>query len=535
MISAMTPKTTLKDAPRSPTFTEFTESKIRKDAVEDDRLDFSSKRTIAAMKITGIQPSDLEAEDIPDDNATEKELRRFEVKEQKRRNLLAELQEASASLDARDIDALISGPGFVDDNALFLAEKVKIDRQRERNRAELQRKAAWEVESQQIAIRAERDREATTRRVREQKEEKARQEHARMEQKRLRVQANIANAKDRENKKQQRLSEMVHAREEKASRNIESLLSARHGKIGQMQDKFEQNARRLTQHIDLEEEAKLQKHYVNIQRKTNVEGFLVRRGNEQHRAQMENKAHFSGRRNIVTEALANQTQEREKAAYKNIEKIDKAREHAATNWTNLAESVKEKRTLRLNKWTANREAQEAERRKHLQQLRTQLNTSEARSAEVVENYREETLCKYHASRDIFLELVDNNKERIARSDEIARDHKIGKINFHKACTESRQEQREQATNYRIEAFREQMHGQTQVEELHHLMAKARSSPVSRAGMRSPTSLAVTNRVNNILTDLGVPVPEAVLGVIADKETDGSPANTHRGHSEAQGK
>lgn len=526
----MTPKTTSKDAPS------FTDKKSRKDTVDNNRLDFSSKRTIAAMKITGIQPSDLEAELIPDDNATEKELRRFEVKEQKRKNLLAELQEASASLDARDIDALISGPGSVDDNAMFLAEKAKIDKQRERNRAELQRKVALELESQQIQIRAERDREATTRRVREQKEEKARQEQARMEQKRLRVQSNIAAAKDRDSNTQKRLSDKLHAREAQVSRNIESLLSARDGKIGQLQDKFDQNARRLTQHIGLEEEAKLQKHYINKQRKANVEGFLVRRKNEQQHARMENKATFSGRRNIVTEALAKQTQEREKVAHKNIEKIEKAREHAAENWTNLAESVKEKRTLRLDKWMANREAQEAEVRNHLQQLRAQLNTSEARSAEVAEKYREETLGKYHASREIFVELVDHNRERIARSDEIARDREIRKINFHKACNESRQEQREQATNYRMEAFREQLHGQSQVEELQHLLSlTARSSPASRAGMRSPTSLAVTSRVNNILTDLGVPVPEAVLGVVDDKETDGSPANTHRGHSEGQGK
>jgi len=524
-----TPKTTLKDAPR------FTQTKTGKD-VEDKRLDFSSKRTMAAMKITGIQPCDLEAELIPDDNATEKELRRFEVKEQKRRNLIAELREASASLDARDIDALISGPGFVDDNELFLVEKAKIDRQRERNRAELQRKAAWEVESQQIQIRAERDREATSRRVREQKEEKARQEQARMEQKRLRVQANIAAAKDRENKKQKRLSEKVHAREEQVSRNIESLLSARNGKVGQLQNKFDQNARRLTKHIELEKEAELQKHYNNTQRLHNVEGFLVRRNDEQQRAQMENKAHFSGRRNIVTEALATQIQEREKAAHKNIKKIEKAREHAATNWISLADGVKEKRALRLEKWMTNREAQDAETRKHVQKLRTQLNTSEARSVEVADKYREETLGKYHASRDIFLELVEDNKERIARSDEIAREHTISKINFHKACNESRQEQREQATSYRVEAFREQVHGQSQVEELHHLLSlTARSAPCSRAGLRSAPSPAVTSRVNEILTDLGVPVPEAILGVIDDKETDATPSNTHRIHSEAQGK
>jgi len=524
----MPPKPT-KDPPR------FT--KIVKDA-EDHCLDFSSKRIIAAMKITGIHASDLEAELFPGDNATDKELRRFEVKEQKRRNLLGELQEASESLDTRDIDALISGPGFVDSNAFFLAEKTRIDRQRERNRAELQRKAAWEVESQQVSIRAERDREATTRRLREQREDKARLEQGRMEEKRLRVQANIKAAKERENDRHKRLTEKLESREEQVSKNIETLLSARNSKIGNLQDKFDLNSRRLEEHVEMEEEAKLQKHYNNTTRMNNVAGFLARRDTEQQRSLMENKANFSGRHNLVAETLATQTQEREQTAHKNFKKIEKAREFAASNWTDLSEKVKEKRAVRQGKWMVNQEANKQQQNLQIQKLRTQLNTSEARSAEVAEKYREDTLGKYHAARDIYLEIVHDNQDRIARSDDITREHRISRINFHKACTESKQEQKEQATCYRVEAFREQLHGQSQVEELQHLLSlTARSSPCSRAGLRSPTSLAVTSRVNEILTDLGVPVPAAVLDVVEGAETEGGQAsgNTHRGHGEVQGK
>merc|ERR1719375_1622816 len=108
---------------------------------------------IAAMKVTGIMPSDLELEAMPE-GGNEKEMRRYEVMERKRYNLVQELQEAAESLDSRDIDALISGPGRVDEHGVFMEEKARIDKQRERARAELQRKAAWEVETQQAVIRS---------------------------------------------------------------------------------------------------------------------------------------------------------------------------------------------------------------------------------------------------------------------------------------------------------------------------------------------------------------------------------------------
>merc|ERR1719487_2599101 len=148
------------------------------------------------MKVTGIKASDLELEQPPE-TGSEKEMRRHQVMEQKRYNLVQELQEAAESLDGRDIDALITGPGPVDGHSAFLAEKARIDKQRERARAELQRKAAWEVETQQAVIHQKKDWDSMVRRITEQKEEKARKSQARMEEKRQKVESNVKAARER--------------------------------------------------------------------------------------------------------------------------------------------------------------------------------------------------------------------------------------------------------------------------------------------------------------------------------------------------
>jgi len=491
---------------------------------------------IAAMKVTGIQPADLELELAPPENGSEKEMRRHEVMERKRYNLVRELQEAAESLDTRDVDALISGPGRVDEHTVFLEEKAKIDKQRERARAELQRKAAWEVESQQAVIRSARDWENTARRIAEQKEEKAKQEQDRLEARRLKVEGNVKAARERQRDERQRIISKLKETNDKVSNNLEALLKERESRRGETQAKVEENQRRLEKHQEMEEEAKYRKHMNNAKRMDELEGWIERRDKDLAKAQMDAKAHFSDRIHIVEEKKAAEAQERQKTASMHWKKLEKARENAALAENAKAENAKEKRTQRLEKWTLNRQAKNKERRTRQQQLQSALNMSAERSAQLVNEYREATIGRYAGVREIFTELVQENKERLDRSDETTREHRIGRITFEKARTESREDQKRQATCYRVEAFRERVAGQTQVEELHHLLNLSLRAQSPRSGGRNSATPTIRNRVDAILTELGVPITEKTEGA-GGEETEGgqTSGNGGRGHGEAQGK
>lgn len=503
----------------------------------DHGLDLQNPRTIAALKVTGIQLSDLELDPQPAEGSSDIEIRRHEVKSLKVNRLLGELRETAESLDTRDVDALISGPGRVDERAVFQEEKARIDKQRERAKAELQRRAAWEVETQQAVIRQSKDLDIMSRRIAEQKEEKARKESAWREAKRTKVETNIKAARDRQMEDRKRMMDKIKETDERVDNNLENILKERGARKGWVQEKADEAARRLQEHEYTLFQTAMRKHLNNTKRTAELEGWIDRRDKDQMRSQMEAKGHSDCRRQAVLDGQATDAQEREKAATRTLRKLEKAREHAATNWSLLAETAKEKRTQQLERWTQNRQAQTAERRKRDQDMRAAMNKSGERTAQVVAEYRQATIGRYTGIRQIFDELVAENKERLDRSDETTREHRLDKISYQKACGESRDDQKKQANSYRVECFRERVAGQTQVEELHYLLnLSMRSSSPSRSGARSAASAAIGNRVNNILTDLGVPIPESTGVAEGEEAESGQPsANAGRGHGEAQGK
>lgn len=505
-------------------------------------IDFHNPRMVAAMKVTGIQPSDLDMETAPMEGSSEMEMRRYEVMDRKRFNLLQELKEAAESLDQRDIDALISGPGRVDEHALFIEEKARIDKQRDRAKEELKRKAAWEVDTQQAVIRSTRERNNMKWRIQELKDEQMRKAEARNEAKRLHVEANVQAARERVAEDRNRIVQKLKEQDDRVKSVLAAKMEDRASRLGTTQEKQDEAARRLDDHLDLEHEARTMKSFNHTKRRTELEAWMDRRKQDSENAQMEGKANFSARNENVFEKLDSQRQERENAARRNLKKIEKAREHSANNFASVAAGCKEKRTQRLEKWKVNQQAKKVETKKRVEELRTEFNTGSERSARLVEKYREATIGRYTGVREIYDTLVSENKGRISRSGDATREHQIDLINFHKAKTESREDQKRQATSYRVEAFRERVAGQTQVEELHELLnlsLRAQSpmlSPsLSRNGARSAASTRNGERVAEILTELGVPIP--VQTDAKDEEVEGGQASASggRGHGEAQGK
>jgi len=494
-------------------------------------LNLDDPRMIAALKVTGMKASDIEIEPAPLEGACEKDLRRYEVMERKRFNLLQDLREAAESLDIRDIDALISGPGRVDASAVFMSEKARIDRQRERARFELQRKAALEVERQQVTIRSARDWETMTKRLAVEKEEKAKKEAELMEAKRLKVENNMKAAKEKQSEERRRILSKLKDQDDRVSKNLEALQLERDARSGAVQERAEVAARRLQEHEEKIEEAAWQKHHDNTNRTQALEGWMDRRQNDWMDRRSNHQANFSDRLQKLDETQQAEHQKRESAADKNLKRLHKAREHAKDNWLAVAENTKAKRTQRLEKWTLNKQAKNMERFKRAQQIKSDNEASDIRSRQLVTEYREATIGRYTAVREIYNELVQDNKERIDRSGDNTREHRIGRINHQKACFESVEDQKKEASTYRVNAFRERVVGQTQVEELHYLLnLSMRSETPSRKGGRSPTNLAVKDRVNAILTDLGVPIPVDIRPEGEEAEGGQSAANG-RGHGE----
>jgi len=302
-------------------------------------------------------------------------------------------------------------------------------------------------------------------------------------------------------------------------------LAERDARLGQTQKMAEAAASRLAEHMNMEMKMTIEKHETNTKRMQTLEGWMTRRERDMAHARMVNKEQFSDRSQQVADTQAAKAQERQKAAARNEQKIEKAREDAAQNWANLASSAREKRNLRMEKWKRNKQAQNRDTKRR-DQLMMEFQATSDRRAQIVEEYREATIGRHAYIRDIFKDLTDENKERINRSDKSSRDARINRVIFEKAQNASKEDQMKQATLYRTEAFRERVAGQIQVEELNHLLnLSLRSTPSSRCGSRA-ASAAIGNRMQTILTDLGVSIPVTV-GATEGSDGENNPGVRHK--------
>merc|ERR1719313_728987 len=90
--------------------------------------------------------------------------------------------------------------------------------------------------------------------ISEQKKEQARKNQAKMEEKRLKVETNVKAARDRHMEERKKMISKLQETDDRVSQNLEALKSEQESKIGRVQEKAEENARRLEEHMDMEME-----------------------------------------------------------------------------------------------------------------------------------------------------------------------------------------------------------------------------------------------------------------------------------------
>merc|ERR1712224_993430 len=105
-------------------------------------------------------------------------------------------------------------------------------------------------------------------------------------------------------------------------------------------------------------------------------------------------------------------------------------------------------------------------------LRSEISESHTKTLEIREKHFEETVYKKADMNRTMQELVKENKARIARSDECARDQTLTKIRHTKEKMDMFGAQQKQVENYRTNALRDEMIGRTQLNELKKVMQEA---------------------------------------------------------------
>lgn len=468
------------------------------------------------MKVTGIQPSDLEVEQAPPEDATEKDIKRYQIMERKRFNLLRKLEGAAESLDERDVSALINSTPKHTDNSLRI-EKARIDKQKEKTKLEIQRMAIMEVEREKTKRESTKDWDHKTKLLHDLREEKSKKASERLEAKQGRAAEKLKEAKQQEAEDRRRLARLLQEQDERVRKNLMEQGKQRDLRVDEKHEKLAEIAKRQEENEEELFEAAVRKNDKNTMRMNTLETWMDSRRTEMMQKQLESRSSYSDRLNVVEENLAKQAQERAKSASDNLEKLYKARERAANNWSSLAGGAGDKRQQRIERWSNNRQVQQVQKRQQVQNMMGKLKDGEARAAKVVSEYREATIGKSAAHRDIFIELVQANKERNDRSGEMVRDHRIEKIKDRNSRSDSRQEQRAEASRYRVEAYRQRVAGMDQVEELS--MALRGCSPYC---------------VQDILTELGLPTDIIAVEASAEEaDAAQSSANAQKSHGAAR--
>jgi hypothetical protein len=202
----------------------------------------------------------------------------------------------------------------------------------------------------------------------------------------------------------------------------------------------------------------------------------------------ERKREFTSKMNSVREEQKRQEQEREKAYGENVAKLNAAREQGQQLLKQKAESSRESREKHVEKFTANKIARRKEKREEITALKSKISTDFARSIEVREKFMEENVGKKSDFRDIFTEIVQQNKARLQRSDECAREQIIAKVQATKDKIDGLLTQRQQVLDYRNAAHKESMKGKTHIKRLKEIVNDAS-----------------TKRINQVLKELDMPL------------------------------
>mmetsp|Transcript_35708 Transcript_35708/g.83591 ORF Transcript_35708/g.83591 Transcript_35708/m.83591 type:complete len:493 (-) Transcript_35708:135-1613(-) len=458
--------------------------------IQDDlpgKVDLSSPRMLAAMKLMGVEQSDLEVRKSGSQTErSHQEQRRMEVLEGRRQNLIREVQRKANTLQEEHVDAILlseAGSNADKESSVFLDLRSRIDMGRERDKAILERKVAGELKKREVREAFESKLDATNQRVKEAKKEEEKDSSNRMEVKQRKIEEKAAAAAQEEVANRRRVVEKL----KEAAQRTQKQLDVRAKKLEEAREermkKMSQVAERSGKHELEDQESKLQRYEQVLERGRELEAWKGKQREEALKASEERSARFMQKMQRVEDSLKEQLAEREKACMETLEKLTKARQAATQAKVDIVEKVKLHNEKEAKKWAENRSRVAEARREKVTAWKQELASKGEKSQTVREQYLASTLGEKVASRALYREIVDMNKARLQRSDDCSRDLILAKIQSGRAKLDAEKEQRREASRYRSEAMRETMTNRALVEEL---------------------SIGATPRkVNQVLQDLGM--------------------------------
>mmetsp|Transcript_79310 Transcript_79310/g.137514 ORF Transcript_79310/g.137514 Transcript_79310/m.137514 type:complete len:496 (-) Transcript_79310:114-1601(-) len=479
----------------------MTTPRNRDDGTSAMRLDLESPRITAAMKVLGIDEKDLQATKVPEEAAkdsprAEVMLRKQELMDRKRRQLIREIEMTADALDEDALEAILSPTSMesaeeVDLKELLDLEKKKIDSKRERVKLDLQKEISREMESKQLHEANQKSRDEWKKRLEEKqkgtKEEimKRQDEKIKRDQKMDDKLKSVAKA---EWQKRREMMKKLNETNERVSKQIADRKQMWADVQEERRKKMGEIAQKNLDFRMADEEEKLRKHERNAQREREREARLERLEEEAHQKKEDNRSKFSEKMQIVNDRLRQETQKKEKSFQENQEKWKVVHQQGATLREEASQKVRTARDKDFNKWQSNRNTQRRNYVERMKEMKQEVQAADQRSKETRANHLEESVYKKAEMRSYLAEVVEQNKARITRSDEYEREQMLAKIRATKNKIETHCETKKQIVNYRTNALRDEMQGRAQLQVL-----------------KSVVRDASTKRINQILKEFDMPL------------------------------
>mmetsp|Transcript_51007 Transcript_51007/g.110678 ORF Transcript_51007/g.110678 Transcript_51007/m.110678 type:complete len:496 (-) Transcript_51007:154-1641(-) len=448
-------------------------------------------RMAAAMKVTGIRETHIEAKPAPAEDLSgtsrERACTRHEFFERKRKKLLQELEMTADNLSDDDILTILSPKAreevaaTAELEALFAEEKDKVDKQKERMKAELQRELALEMEKKQALEADQRRTEEARRRAAEVEREKA-EEFVRKQEERLKQEAKreeiLKKAAAIEHQKRRDTAKMLAESTARATKLANEKVRERQQALEDRRRKIVDIAERNLQLQEALEEGLISKHNECLRKEMEQAGRVQQSNMAQAEKMQEKKGGFAEKMAYVQETQSQQAQERVKSRQQSIEKMNTARMHYKKHLEEVAEKTRQNREKEVAKFEANRQARRRERVEWLKEWKSRMAESNAKSVEVREKYMEDTVGKSMDTRAVFQDLFRENRERIEKSEECAREQTLAKIQAVQSKIDSKREQKQQLLEYRTSTLKEVMVGKAKLNELRVIIREKSSKKVN---------------------------------------------------------
>jgi len=460
------------------------------------KVDMDSPRIIAAMKVTGIEPSDItefkEVDTLVAQNE-ESQARRVELMQRKRRQLLKELDDTAAALDESLVEAILSPSAVeaemrLDAHASLDVEKRKIDSKRERAKMDMLKELEKEMGTKTAFESTKKGKETWRQRLVEINKDKQEKLSARAETISVRgeKQGEALRKTRREDWNQKKdLMKKITDTNDRVTKQAEQ---RRLEWDATSEERSKKIAEIVQKSMDIQkgdEEDKLKKFQTTLTKQREREDRMMRVAEE---ALTTKRAKCAEKMDVVTEVLQGQQKERERVFMENSEKLERARKAGKDYQAEMSEKTRTAREKEMEKWLINREARRKETRERMTKIKSEITDSHTKSVEVREKYLEDTVYKQAQMKGLMEELVDQNKARISRSDDCAREQTLAKIRHTKDKIDTHVEQKRKVVKYRADALRDEMVGRNQLHDLKKVM-----------------QTASTKRINELLKDLDMPL------------------------------